>query len=32
MPREEAYEVIRSMQGKLETPLVAAFRDVALHR
>jgi putative nucleotidyltransferase with HDIG domain len=32
MPRQEAYEVIRSMQGKLERPLVAAFRDVALHR
>src|SRR3954451_3761481 len=32
MPREEGYEVIRSMKGKLEGPLVAAFRDVALHR
>lgn len=32
MPREQAYEIIQSMQGKLERPLVAAFRDVALHR
>jgi putative nucleotidyltransferase with HDIG domain len=32
MPREQAYEIIRSMQGKLEGPLVAAFRDVALNR
>jgi putative nucleotidyltransferase with HDIG domain len=32
MPREQAYEIIRSMEGKLETPLVAAFRDVALNR
>jgi putative nucleotidyltransferase with HDIG domain len=32
MPREQAYEIIRSMQGKLEGPLVAAFRDVALSR
>lgn len=32
MPRAEGYEVIRSMKGKLEGPLVAAFRDVALHR
>jgi HD-GYP domain-containing protein (c-di-GMP phosphodiesterase class II) len=32
MPREDAYEIIRSMQGKLEMPLVAAFRDVALTR
>ena len=32
MPRDRAYDVIRSMQGKLEKPLVAAFRDVALHR
>jgi putative nucleotidyltransferase with HDIG domain len=32
MPREQAYEIIRSMQGKLEKPLVAAFRDVALNR
>lgn len=30
MPREDAYEIIRGMTGKLEAPLVAAFRDVAL--
>jgi putative nucleotidyltransferase with HDIG domain len=32
MPREQAYEIIQSMQGKLERPLIAAFRDVALNR
>jgi putative nucleotidyltransferase with HDIG domain len=32
MPREQAYEIIRGMHGKLERPLVAAFRDVALGR
>jgi putative nucleotidyltransferase with HDIG domain len=32
MPREQAYEIIRGMDGKLEGPLVAAFRDVALNR
>jgi putative nucleotidyltransferase with HDIG domain len=32
MAREQAYEIIRSMHGKLEGPLVAAFRDVALAR
>lgn len=32
MPRPKAYEIIRSMEGKLEKPLVAAFRDVALNR
>jgi len=32
MPREQAYEIIRSMDGKLEGPLVAAFKDVALSR
>ena len=32
MPREQAYERIRGMQGRLERPLVAAFRDVALNR
>jgi putative nucleotidyltransferase with HDIG domain len=32
MPREKAYEIICSMHGKLEAPLVAAFRDVALSR
>lgn len=30
MSREQAYEIIRSMEGKLERPLVAAFRDVAM--
>lgn len=32
MPREQAYEIIRGMHGKLEVPLVAAFREVALNR
>jgi putative nucleotidyltransferase with HDIG domain len=32
MPREQAFDILRSMQGKLERPLVAAFRDVALNR
>jgi putative nucleotidyltransferase with HDIG domain len=32
MPREQAYEIIKGMQGKLERPLVAAFREVALKR
>ncbi len=32
MPREKAYGILQSMQGKLEGPLVAAFRDVALNR
>jgi putative nucleotidyltransferase with HDIG domain len=32
MAREQAYEIIQGMEGKLEMPLVAAFRDVALHR
>jgi putative nucleotidyltransferase with HDIG domain len=32
MPRQQAYEIIRNMQGKLEKPLVAAFKDVALIR
>lgn len=32
MSREQAYEIVRSMHGKLEMPLVAAFRDVALNR
>jgi putative nucleotidyltransferase with HDIG domain len=32
MPRERAYETLRDMHGKLEMPLVAAFRDVALNR
>ncbi len=32
MAREQAYELVRGMRGKLEMPLVAAFRDVALNR
>jgi putative nucleotidyltransferase with HDIG domain len=32
MPRDRAYEILRSMHGKLEMPLVAAFREVALTR
>ena len=32
MPREQAYEIIKSMDGKLEKPLVGAFREVALVR
>lgn len=32
MPREQAYEILRGMHGKLEKPLVDAFRDVALNR
>lgn len=32
MPREQAYDIIKSMQGKLEKPLIAAFRNVALTR
>jgi putative nucleotidyltransferase with HDIG domain len=32
MPREQAYEVIRGMEGKLEKALVAPFKDVALSR
>jgi putative nucleotidyltransferase with HDIG domain len=30
--RERAYEIVQGMHGKLEMPLVAAFRDVALNR
>jgi len=30
MPRERAYEILQGMQGKLEGPLVNAFRRVAL--
>ncbi|MFC0241872.1 HD-GYP domain-containing protein [Rhodopseudomonas telluris] len=29
LPREEAYEVLLKLRGKLEAPLVAAFRQVA---
>ncbi len=32
MPREQAYEIVQSMEGKLEKPLIGAFRDVALTR
>jgi HD-GYP domain-containing protein (c-di-GMP phosphodiesterase class II) len=32
MHREQAYEIVRGMHGKLEMPLVAAFKDVALNR
>jgi hypothetical protein len=32
MPREDAYGILKSTDGKLEKPLIAAFRDVALRR
>ncbi len=32
MSREDAYGILKSMHGKLEMPLVGAFRDVALNR
>jgi putative nucleotidyltransferase with HDIG domain len=32
MSRETAYEIIRNMEGKLEGPLVAEFKGVALNR
>jgi putative nucleotidyltransferase with HDIG domain len=32
MPRDKAYEIICGMRGKLEAPLVVAFKDVALSR
>ena len=32
MPREEAYKILQGMNGKLEKPLVDAFREVALSR
>jgi putative nucleotidyltransferase with HDIG domain len=32
MAREQAYEILQGMHGKLEIPLVTAFRDVALSR
>ncbi len=32
MPREKAYEILLGMKGKLEGPLVEAFREVALKR
>ena len=31
MPRAQAYEILRDMRGKLEAPLVAAFKEVALN-
>jgi HD-GYP domain-containing protein (c-di-GMP phosphodiesterase class II) len=30
MPRENAYNILCGMEGKLERPLVKAFRKVAL--
>jgi putative nucleotidyltransferase with HDIG domain len=32
MAREDAYEILCTMQGKLEMPLLASFREVALAR
>jgi putative nucleotidyltransferase with HDIG domain len=32
MPRDKAYEILCGMRGKLEAPLVAAFKEVALSR
>jgi putative nucleotidyltransferase with HDIG domain len=32
MPREQAYEILGGMDGKLEKPLLRAFREVALTR
>jgi putative nucleotidyltransferase with HDIG domain len=32
MPREQAYDIICGMHGKLEKPLVETFREVALNR
>jgi putative nucleotidyltransferase with HDIG domain len=32
MPRTEAYDILYGMNGKLERPLVTAFREVALNR
>jgi putative nucleotidyltransferase with HDIG domain len=32
MPRADAYNILCGMNGKLERPLVAAFKDVALSR
>jgi HD-GYP domain-containing protein (c-di-GMP phosphodiesterase class II) len=32
MPREKAYEILQGMEGKLEKPLIGAFREVALTR
>jgi putative nucleotidyltransferase with HDIG domain len=32
IPRAQAYEILCSMRGKLERPLVTAFKEVALNR
>ena len=32
MPRQQAYEILQRMPGKLELPLLEAFRDIALNR
>jgi putative nucleotidyltransferase with HDIG domain len=32
MSREQAYEILRGMKGKLEGPLIVAFKEVALSR
>ena len=32
MPRAQAYEILGKMHGKLEAPLVKAFKEVALNR
>lgn len=32
LPREKAYDILRGMNGKIEKPLVEAFREVALSR
>jgi hypothetical protein len=32
MQRAEAYEILNGMRGKLEIPLVTAFKEVALNR
>src|SRR4029077_16241407 len=32
MPRADAYNILSGMDGKLEKPLVAAFKEVALSR
>jgi HD-GYP domain-containing protein (c-di-GMP phosphodiesterase class II) len=32
MPRQQAYDFMCSMHGKLEVPLLAAFKEVALDR
>ena len=32
MPRAQAFEILGGMHGKLEAPLVKAFKEVALNR